>query len=432
MKTAISCAYNRCWPVTDVPAVALVLFCGLIIWVPRMRGPIDLRYDAGVYYILGTSLAETGEYRLLSEPGEIHGIQYPPLLSAFVAAHQRILGSVDPAIVGHWLRASFGLLTVIYVVATYALARQFLTPGRSVFVALITAFYLHTTFLSDLLFAEIPFGLATVLFFVVGRAGGTMTRFGLQAAFGAAAFLLRSAGIALLAAWVMEAAIQRRWIAAVSRGVIAAIPLVAWQSYIARVQASEEFRHPAYAYQRATYQFYNVSYAENIRLIDPFRPELGLASPVDLARRMVGNLAALPASIGESVTAPYRFWESLDWVFQHQAHHPSQGAAPHSANHFRSSEPVRPRRHDHAARMDHSALPAGRAGSHLHDALARAVHALRDPAHPVLRPLAGRRDRGQPGGRPAALAFGVSHDRVVPVRTVPNLGSGSADIFAII
>ena len=25
-------------------------------WLPRMRGPLDLRWDGGVYYVLGTSL----------------------------------------------------------------------------------------------------------------------------------------------------------------------------------------------------------------------------------------------------------------------------------------------------------------------------------------------------------------------------------------
>jgi len=63
--------------------VALVL----ALWIPRLGGPIDLRYDAGVYYVLGTSLAEGRGYRLTNEPGDIQAVQYPPLLPAFVAAH---------------------------------------------------------------------------------------------------------------------------------------------------------------------------------------------------------------------------------------------------------------------------------------------------------------------------------------------------------
>jgi len=87
---------------TDV-VIALMLF-GIVIvcWLPRFSGPIDLRWDGAVYYILGTSLAEGKGYRLLNEPGEIEAVQYPPLLPLIVAAHQWVLGTNDPVLVGHW------------------------------------------------------------------------------------------------------------------------------------------------------------------------------------------------------------------------------------------------------------------------------------------------------------------------------------------
>src|SRR5919107_730302 len=62
-------------------------------WLPRLAGPIDLRWDGAVYYTLGTSLAEGKGYRLLNETGEIEGVQYPPLLPAVVAVHQLVLGT---------------------------------------------------------------------------------------------------------------------------------------------------------------------------------------------------------------------------------------------------------------------------------------------------------------------------------------------------
>ena len=68
----------------DVRYILLLLGLSLLTWIPRFRGPIDLRYDAGVSYILGTSLAEGKGYRLLNEPGKAQAIQYPPLLPAFV------------------------------------------------------------------------------------------------------------------------------------------------------------------------------------------------------------------------------------------------------------------------------------------------------------------------------------------------------------
>jgi hypothetical protein len=39
-------------------ATALVVAAAILLWVPRQAGSIDLRWDGGVYYLLGTSLAE--------------------------------------------------------------------------------------------------------------------------------------------------------------------------------------------------------------------------------------------------------------------------------------------------------------------------------------------------------------------------------------
>src|SRR3982751_5920334 len=60
-----------------------VLFCLLVglaaltSWVPRGGGPIDLRWDGGAYYILGTSLVEGDGYRMRSEPGGLPSSLHP-------------------------------------------------------------------------------------------------------------------------------------------------------------------------------------------------------------------------------------------------------------------------------------------------------------------------------------------------------------------
>jgi hypothetical protein len=72
-------------PVTKTPhpqhrELWIVLIAlALLLWAPRLRGPLDLRWDGAVYYVLGTSLAEGKGYRLLNEPGEVEAVQYPPL-----------------------------------------------------------------------------------------------------------------------------------------------------------------------------------------------------------------------------------------------------------------------------------------------------------------------------------------------------------------
>lgn len=294
----------------DLYAGTLLVGLSVLLWLPRFRGPIDLRYDAGVYYILGTSLAEGKGYRLLNEPGEIEAVQYPPLLPAFVAAHQAALGTEDPATAGQALRLSYYLLFTLYLLAAHALARQHLAARHALLVAVICALSAQGVFMSDLLFAEIPFALVATLFAVLNHRSDGVPRFFLTAGAGAAAFLLRTTGVALLAAWVVESLAKRHWKQALLRVAVSAVPVLGWQAYVGHVTAGEGYRHPAYAYQRAAYQFYNVSYAENVfLLVDPFTPERGRPAAGDLARRFVENLATLPLSLGDGVTVSPVAWK---------------------------------------------------------------------------------------------------------------------------
>src|SRR5881275_2079731 len=100
--------------ITRYRAEAVVVAVAILLWAPRLSGPIDLRWDAGVYYVLGTSLATGLGYRILSEPGAPEALQYPPLLPAIVALHEEVLGSTDPLVVAPWLRRSYAVLYLIY------------------------------------------------------------------------------------------------------------------------------------------------------------------------------------------------------------------------------------------------------------------------------------------------------------------------------
>ena len=180
---------------------------GLLIvalWVPRVDGPIDMRWDGGVYYVLGTSLAEGKEYRLLNEPGEIEAIQYPPLLPLIVAAHQRVLGTSDPLVVGRWLRIFSFVIFFAYVGSIFLVLKRYL-PLKVAFIGtLICLFHTNTYFMSDLLFPEVLFGLATTLFVLLSLNAQKRGLAVAAALLGIAAFGLRTIGITLLMAWVAE------------------------------------------------------------------------------------------------------------------------------------------------------------------------------------------------------------------------------------
>ena len=107
----------------------------LLTWLPRLTGPIDLRWDGGVYYVLGTALADGTGYRLLNEPGEIEANQYPPLFPAIIALHQRLAGTSNPTLVGQQLRLTFLLLSIALGLGAYALFRCYLAPAPAVAAA---------------------------------------------------------------------------------------------------------------------------------------------------------------------------------------------------------------------------------------------------------------------------------------------------------
>ena len=296
--------------ISSEDVLIVLILCALIVasWLPRMTGPLDLRGDGGVYYVLGTALAEGKGYRLLNEPGEIEAVQYPPLLPAIIAAHQLVLGSNDPVIVGRWLRLTFFLIFAGYIFTSYVVLRHFLSKGYALLAILLVSLNVFTSFLSDLCFAELPFGLATMLFVLFNsRQGGRFSPLW-SALSASAAYLLRTAGIAILAAWVIDALFKRAYTQAAIRLGCALVPILAWHAYILHVESSASYSHPAYAYQRADYLFYNVSYVRNVSYRDPLSPQLGKALRSDILTRVGNNLKQTPRSFGEAVTATQGYW----------------------------------------------------------------------------------------------------------------------------
>lgn len=294
-------------------SIIAVLALALLLWAPRFSGPIDLRWDAGVYYVLGTSLAKGQGYRIVSEPGSPEALQYPPLLPALIALHQLALGTTDPAMVAPWLRSSYAALFIVYSLVVLALAKRHLSSEFALAATGLCLLHIMTIFLSDLLFAELPFAVVSVAFVLVAGSSALTSRPWVRemASFllATAACFLRTMGVALLAAWVMEALIRRRWQLAVARGALAVVPIALWQAHVERVRATDEYHYPAYSYQRAAYQYYNVSYAENVSLIDPFRPELGRLDAGALATRLVTNLGRMPTVLGETASTTTGYWQ---------------------------------------------------------------------------------------------------------------------------
>ena len=214
----------------DLASHLLLCVVAISCWLPRLQGPIDLRFDGAAYYILGTSLAEGKGYRLLNEPEDINSTLHPPLLPALVAVHQRLLGTNDPTVVGEWLRRSFCVMFVLYIIAAYRMLRTSLTPGAALLATLICLLHFNTHFSSARLFADLPFAFITTLFYVCykQRDGTPFSR--LAGPLALVSYALRTVGIALLAAWIAEPAFRKEFKKSLFRLALALMPIAAWQS----------------------------------------------------------------------------------------------------------------------------------------------------------------------------------------------------------
>ena len=279
------------------------------VWIPRWAGPLDLRWDGAVYYELGTSIAEGKGYRLLHEPGEIEAIQYPPLLPLLAAALQVVSGTSDPVIVGRSLKLFFFVFHACLVLASYALLKKFVPFWVAFLAALALLLNVQVVFHSNLFFAEIPFGLITVLFVLCNLRNSNPVYEVLAALFAVTAFLLRAAAVALFVAWVAESLARKQFKRAAVRLLISAIPVVCWNAYVAHVEGAPSYSIPAYPYQRAPYLNYNVSYATNLALVDYTSPGSGKATALQLAKRFWHNMLGMGATLGESVSESREFWE---------------------------------------------------------------------------------------------------------------------------
>ena len=294
----------------DALCICILLVMVIASWIPRLRGPVDLRWDAGVYYVLGTSLAEGKGYRLLNEPGEILAVQYPPGLPALVAVEQIALHSSNPVIVGRWIRTSWCLLSVGYILCAFLLGRLFLPRLYAFLLAAACLLNYEMYFISTLCFAELPYAFSSTFFgyLYYKKSSGVLSRV-LTPLCAVASFLMRSIGLALLIAWVLDAALRKQYRHMLVRGIIAFVPVIFWQSYIHAVEAGDHYRHPYYSYQRDASMFYNVSYARNVALKAPFQPEQGLATKRDVVNRFIENFVRMPHYLGEAVSAKEGFWK---------------------------------------------------------------------------------------------------------------------------
>ena len=206
------------------------------------------------------------------------------------------------------------LASIAYAVAVFVLLAGYIPRSYAAVAAVLTVLPPQYVYFSDALYAETLFGLFTVLFFVLHRHRRSTACFLLSGLCAVLAYEARTAGIALLAAWVADSLLHKEWKRAGVALVLSLAPVLAWMGWIQAVESSPAYRQPAYAYQTAPYLYFNVSYARNLSMQDPWFPELGPLTPLGFVKRVWPNVQVLPRAIGQAVSSwesPRRVWLPL-------------------------------------------------------------------------------------------------------------------------
>ncbi len=277
----------------------------LAVYVLRLDHAAGLIVDDAWYVVLAKALAEGEGYRLISSgaaqilPAVPPG--FPLLLSTVFGVHPEFPANV-PALKAVSIAAMSGVGAITY---RYLAGERMLTPSLAGLVALATILTPAFVFLAtSTVMAECVFTLGQIgAVWLVDRASRMQTaRIGRRHAMLAglvagAAFLIRSAGIASIAAGVVLLCWRRRWTSAAVFGLTAVAVCAPWFTYAAvnAPTAAERMAHGgAMAY----------SYADLLHFREGGVQQSGRATPGDVATRIVQNLTSIFGKDAGAIVLP--------------------------------------------------------------------------------------------------------------------------------
>jgi 4-amino-4-deoxy-L-arabinose transferase-like glycosyltransferase len=176
---------------------------------------LELFSDAGDYVTLAKSLATTGEYRLISLPGEPYHTKYPILFPWILSLLWRLAPNFPSNVVYmHWVviafSAGFLSLLIFLLPKLSVLDRQ-----RQLLVIGLCALNPALIYASTTIMSEAPYlffsCLALLMLIELDQRPGSRTFLFLSAICLAFTFLVRVAGITLLGASLLHLALRKKW-----------------------------------------------------------------------------------------------------------------------------------------------------------------------------------------------------------------------------
>jgi len=255
---------------------------GLLLFDPR---PF-LGGDNFWYMILGEGLRNGDGYRDFWLPTAPLHTRYPPVYPLLLA----VIGWLSNSVIA--FKALSLACTTTAVGFTYALARRRTgDAGLALAAALLVAVAPAIVEYSHWELSEAPFlVLVTISLYAFARdpGGRDLWVFAGGSAAALAAYLTRSAGLPLLLAIAVALALGKHWRRLGWFAGAAALVMLGWWLYVRSAAA-----------EGAAYATYGQTFFDR----DPYRPELGRVTILDLAGRVVDNLkvyalSAWPQTIG--------------------------------------------------------------------------------------------------------------------------------------
>lgn len=216
------------WDWATSCALLLVIAVGVALgWACRFS-TLTIYGDDPIYLSLSHSL-ESGHYRDEFLVGSPPHAQYPPGMAIHLLLVRTLLGGGLSTAIG---------VNLLIIAATAAIAadslRRLTTPWFGVAAAALVVLNPQITWLSRELRSEVPFLLCVALALWFSLWDGSRARrwypvFAIAAAL--AAFLMRSAGIALVPAIGCVLVLRRQWRLMVLWGAVSTLVVVGWFSY---------------------------------------------------------------------------------------------------------------------------------------------------------------------------------------------------------
>lgn len=196
-------------------------------------------HDDGIYLVNALSLASGHGFRTISLPDELYQTKYPFLYPAILA----VLWKLFPAFPANLLifkLVSLGA-TVFWAYASYRLAlRETNDPIIARWIAVVLLTLPWVLFLSATTMPEALFALACTASLLMSE-DDSYTKLIAGAALASAAFLLRSAGAALLVAWLIVLISRRRWRSAAIFSTVVGVVVGPWLIWQAAHPATLDF-----------------------------------------------------------------------------------------------------------------------------------------------------------------------------------------------